>query len=516
MFRSPLPDVEIPDRSIPQHVLAAAPGRGEHPALIDGRTGQTITYARLAYQVDRLAAGLAEIGLRPGDVLAIFSPNTLLYPIVFHAALTAGATVTTVNALATSKDLQTQLSDANARYLVTVSPFLDRVTAAELSVEEIFVCDTADGYRSVPDLMATEAPAPVVEIDPATAVAVLPYSSGTTGVAKGVMLTHRNIVANVEQSLALIRYAPEDRVIAVLPFFHIYGLTVLMNMVLAAGGALVVLPRFDLAEFLTALADQKVTRAMVAPPVVLALAKHPSVADYDLSALEVVFSGAAPLDGDLAAACAARLGCAVQQGYGMTELSPVTNAQPYGAPNNKAGSIGPLVPNTEARVVNVATGEDVGVGESGELLIRGPQVMLGYLGRKAETDATIDPDGWLHTGDLAMVDADGDWFILDRVKELIKYKGYQVPPAELEAVLLNHPSIVDAAVIAGHDADGEEIPHAFIVVRPENPLTAEEVQEYVASKVAPYKKVRAVTFVDAIPKSASGKILRKDLRATLS
>lgn len=513
MFRSPWPDVTVPDSTIPQHVLQQATARGDHPALVDGRTGQTITYAQLAYQVDRLAAGLAETGVRPGDVIAIFSPNTLLYPIVFHAALRAGATVTTVNALATPKDIADQLRDSQARYMITVSMFLDRVTAAGAQLEEVFVCDTADGYRSVRDLMATEAETPVVDADPATTLAVLPYSSGTTGVAKGVMLTHRNIVANVEQSLAVIRYGEADRVIAVLPFFHIYGLTVLMNMALAAGATLVVLPRFDLAEFLGALAEQKVTRAMVAPPVVLALAKHPSVAEYDLSALKVVFSGAAPLDGDLAQACAARLGCAVQQGYGMTELSPVTHAQAYGAAD-KPASIGPLIPNTEARLVDVATGADVGVGESGELLIRGPQVMLGYLGRKAETEATIDSEGWLHTGDLATVDEEGDWFILDRVKELIKYKGYQVPPAELEAVLLNHPDIADAAVVADHDEDGEEIPHAFVVAR--QPLTAEDVQAYVASKVAPYKKVRAVTFVEAIPKSASGKILRKDLRATLS
>ncbi|NUO59473.1 MAG: AMP-binding protein [Hamadaea sp.] len=510
MFHSPFPDLAVADATIPQHVLGGAAARGDAPALIDGRTGQTVSYAHLAYQVERLAAGLAEAGLHPGDVLAIFSPNTLLYPVVFHAALAAGATVTTVNALATPADLASQLHDSKARFLVTVSPFLDRVSAAQSEVT-VFVCDEAAGYRSVRDLLASEAPAPVVELDPATAVAALPYSSGTTGVAKGVMLTHRNIVANVEQAQVPISYSDHDRVIAILPFFHIYGLTVLMNMVLARGGALVILPRFDLTEFLTALSVHKVTRAMVAPPVVLALAKHPAVAEYDLSALEVVFSGAAPLDGDLAAACAARLGCAVQQGYGMTELSPVTHAQPYGARENKAGSIGPLLPNTEARLIDVATGADAGVGESGELLIRGPQVMLGYLGRPEETAATIDPDGWLHTGDLAMVDADGDWFILDRVKELIKYKGYQVPPAELEAVLLNHPSIADAAVIAGHDADGEEIPHAFVV--PADPaLTSAEVMAYVAERVAPYKKVRAVTFVEAIPKSASGKILRKDLR----
>ncbi len=514
-FSSPLADVEIPEVSVPQLVIGPAAARGDHPALIDGRTGQTLTYAQLAHMVDRLAAGLAGAGLRPGDVLALFSPNTLLYPVVFHAALAAGATVTTVNALATPKDLTTQLSDSGAKLLVTVSPFLDRATTAAALVQEIFVCDTAEGYRSVQELMATSEPAPAVELDPATALAVLPYSSGTTGVAKGVMLTHRNLVANIAQTQQVVKYDPADRVLAVLPFFHIYGLTVLMNMALSEGATLVVLPRFDLVEFLTAMADQRVSRAFVAPPIVLALAKHPLVDQYDLSALQVVFSGAAPLDGDLAQACAARLGCLVQQGYGMTELSPVSHAQAHGDTRVKPGTVGPLIPNTLARVVDVATGDDLGVGEPGELWIKGPQVMQGYLGRRADTDATVDADGWLHTGDVGLVDAEGDWFIVDRVKELIKYKGYQVPPAELEAVLLGHPQIADAAVVAGHDADGEEIPHAFVAAAPGADLTAQDVKDYVAERVAPYKRVRAVTFVDAIPKSASGKILRKDLRAQL-
>ncbi|GIF97836.1 4-coumarate--CoA ligase family protein [Catellatospora citrea] len=514
-FSSPLADVEIPEVSVPQLVIGPAAARGDHPALIDGRTGQTLTYAQLAHMVDRLAAGLAEAGLRPGDVLALFSPNTLLYPVVFHAALAAGATVTTVNALATEKDLTTQLSDSGAKLLVTVSPFLDRAMAAAAHVQEILVCDTAEGHRSVQELMATTAPAPAVVLDPATALAVLPYSSGTTGVAKGVMLTHRNLVANIAQTQQVVKYDPADRVLAVLPFFHIYGLTVLMNMALSKGATLVVLPRFDLVEFLTAMADQKVSRAFVAPPIVLALAKHPLVDQYDLSALQVVFSGAAPLDGDLAQACAARLGCLVQQGYGMTELSPVSHAQSHGDTRVKPGTVGPLIPNTLARVVDVATGDDLGVGEPGELWIKGPQVMQGYLGRREDTDATVDADGWLHTGDVGLVDADGDWFIVDRVKELIKYKGYQVPPAELEAVLLGHPQIADAAVVAGHDADGEEIPHAFVAAAPGAGLTAQDVKDYVAERVAPYKRVRAVTFVDAIPKSASGKILRKDLRAQL-
>jgi acyl-CoA synthetase (AMP-forming)/AMP-acid ligase II len=493
-------------------VLREAAQRGDHPALVDGRTGQTISYGQYAQRVDRLAAGLAELGLRKGDVLALFSPNTLVYPIVFHAALRLGVIVTTVNALATAKDLSSQLADSKARFLITVSPFLDRAAQVGDQVEEILVCDVAEGYRSVTDLMATEVPAPPVSIDPTVDLAVLPYSSGTTAVPKGVMLTHRNLVANVVQFQSVMTCGPTDRIIAVLPFFHIYGLTVLMNHALSYGATLIVLPRFDLTEFLTALADQKVTRAYVAPPIVLALAKHPAVDGYDLSALEVVFSGAAPLDGELAAACAARLGVAVQQGYGMTELSPVSHAQPYRAPV-KPGTIGPLIPNTSARLIDVATGADLGVGEVGELLISGPQVMRGYLGRDDETAASIDHDGWLHTGDLARVDADGDWFIVDRVKELIKYKGYQVPPAELEAVLLGNPAIADAAVIAGSDSDGEEIPHAFVVPTAGVALTADDVMDYVAVRVAPYKKVRQVTFVEAIPKSASGKILRRELRS---
>ncbi len=515
MIRSPWPDVAIPEATLHEHVLTAAATRGDHPALVDGRSGQTMTYSEFTHGVQRLAAGLAQAGLRPGDVLALFSPNTLLYPVVFHAALLAGATVTTVNALSTSKDLSTQLRDSRARFLVTISAFLDRVEESLPQVEQVFLCDSAEGYQTVVGLMATDAPVPQVPIDPKTTVAVLPYSSGTTGVAKGVMLTHRNLVANLAQFQPVIAYTPQDRVVAVLPFFHIYGLTAVMNAALAAGATIIVLPRFDLEEFLGALAQQRVTRVLVAPPVVLALTKHPAVSGYDLSSLQWVMSGAAPLDGDLAAACSARLGCAVQQGYGMTELSPVSHAQPFGATSVKPGSIGGLLPNTEARIVDVVTGTDLGPGLPGELLIRGPQVMLGYLGKPAETASTIEPDGWLHTGDMATVDADGDFYIVDRVKELIKYKGYQVPPAELEAVLLGHPGIADAAVVAGRDASGEEIPHAFVALAPSSTLSAQAIMTYVAERVAPYKKIRAVSFVDAIPKSASGKILRKDLRATL-
>lgn len=513
-FTSPLPDVAVPALPLHRVVLDGAAARGDHPALVDGRTGAVISYAGLAHMVDRLAAGLAAAGLRKGDVLALYSPNSVLYPVVFHAALTAGATVTPVNALATGKDLAGQLRDSGATWLVTTSAQVGRVAEAGsgTGVREVFLLDSAPGYRSVRQLMDCTDPAPRVEIDPDADLAALPYSSGTTGVAKGVMLTHRSLVANVTQVQAMLDLRPDDRVVAVLPLFHIYGLTVLMNLGLAAGATLVVLPRFELTEFLRVLAEERITRAFVAPPVVLALAKHPAVDDHDLSALRVVFSGAAPLDPELAEACARRLGCPVHQGYGMTEMSPVSHAVPFHEPDSPPGTIGKLAPNTQARVVDVATGGDVGPGATGELLVRGPQVMRGYLGRPEATDATVDADGWLHTGDLVSVDEAGDWYVVDRVKELIKYKGYQVPPAELEAVLLTHPGIADAAVVGGYDQDGEEIPHAFVVAA-EGSLTPDEVIAHVAARVAPYKKVRLVTLVDRIPKSPSGKILRRELRA---
>jgi len=274
----------------------------------------------------------------------------------------------------------------------------------------------------------------------------------------------------------------------------------------------VTLPRFDLEQFLGALQEHKVTRIYAAPPMVLALAKHPIVDNYDLSSVNVIFSGAAPLDQELALMCEKRLNLRVCQGYGMTELSPVSHSTPDGTEAPR-GCVGLALPNTESRLVDPETGEDAADGERGELWVRGPQVMQGYLNNPEATAATLDEDGWLHTGDVALIDDDGFFWIVDRVKELIKYKGYQVAPAEIEAVLLSHPAIADAAVIGVYDEEGGEAPKAFVVVAPGQELSAEAVMDFVTSKVAPHKKVRHVEFLDAIPKAASGKIFRKDLRA---
>jgi acyl-CoA synthetase (AMP-forming)/AMP-acid ligase II len=330
------------------------------------------------------------------------------------------------------------------------------------------------------------------------------------------MLTHRQIATNLAQLEPAITAGPGDRILAVLPFFHIYGLTALMNAPLRKGATVVVLPRFDLETFLAAIQNHRITGLYVAPPIVLALAKHPAVAQYDLSSLRYVISAAAPLDADLAAACSARLNLPpVGQAYGMTELSPGTHVVPLDAMREApAGTVGKLIAGTEMRIVSLADPDkDLGVGEAGEILIRGPQIMKGYLGRPDATDAMIDGDGWLHTGDIGRVDADGWLFVVDRVKELIKYKGFQVAPAELEALLLTHPGIADAAVIGEYNDDGNEVPHAYVVRQPSAPDLAEgEVAMYVAERVAPYKRVRLVTFIDAVPRAASGKILRRELR----
>ncbi|WP_103532345.1 4-coumarate--CoA ligase family protein [Streptomyces sp. SM11] len=518
VFRSEYADVPALDTPIHEAALGEAAGLGDTVALIDGTNGTSLTYAQLDGFHRRIAAALAEAGLRKGDVLALHSPNTIAYPAVFYGATRAGASVTTVHPLATPEEFAKQLADSGAKWIVTVSPLLASARrAAELAggIREIYVCDQAEGHISILDMLSSTAPEPEIEIDPGEDVAALPYSSGTTGTPKGVMLTHRSIATNLEQLRPLIPMGEGDRILAVLPFFHIYGLTALMNAPLRCGSTVVVLPRFDLAQFLEAIQTHRITGLYVAPPIVLALAKHPLVGEYDLSSLQYIVSAAAPLDADLAAACSARLGLPpVRQAYGMTELSPGTHVVPLSAEQPPPGTVGKLLPGTEMRIVSLEDpAKDTEPGADGEVLIRGPQVMKGYLGRPDATAEMIDVDGWVHTGDVGRVDEDGWLFVVDRVKELIKYKGYQVAPAELEALLLTHEQVADAAVIGVYDAEGNEVPKAFLVRDPAaDDLTTDDVMAYVAERVSPYKRVRQAEFITAVPRAASGKILRRELR----
>jgi acyl-CoA synthetase (AMP-forming)/AMP-acid ligase II len=325
-----------------------------------------------------------------------------------------------------------------------------------------------------------------------------------------VMLTHANLVANLLQMETHLAFDEHEVFMACLPFFHIYGMQLMMNAGLRVGATVVTMPRFDLEQFLALTQEHRVTRLWTVPPMVLALARHPLVDDYELTSVRSVLSGAAPLGPELAAEAGARIGIPVVQGYGMTELSPVSHAPFWDDP--RPGTVGMLVAGCEARVVDPETGDDLGVGDDGELWIRGPNVMKGYLNNPAATAATIDGDGWLHTGDIGHVDADGYWFIVDRVKELIKVKGFQVPPAELEALLITHPAVADVAVIGIPDEEAGERPKAFVVLAPGADASEQDIEEFVAEHVAHYKRLAEVAFVDAIPKSPSGKILRRLLR----
>jgi acyl-CoA synthetase (AMP-forming)/AMP-acid ligase II len=471
--------------TLTEHVIGGAAARGDHPAFIDGATGEATTYAELAAKVDTTAAALQAKGIGKGDVVGLIGPNSAAWGIAYFGILRAGGVVTPMNPLLTPEEIGRQVDNSGAKLTIDDAPEFVAEAPADAAPQE-------------------------VEVDPED-LAVLPYSSGTTGLMKGVMLTHRNLVANIEQAWNSMPVDDHDVLVGVLPFFHIYGQTVVLNLGLAKGSTIVTMPRHDLDQLLNIIENHGVTWLHVAPPIILALATAPQVEGRDFSKLKLVISGAAPLDGDLAARAEARIGAPIRQGYGMTELSPVSHKSRLArVEETPPGSVGALIPNTEARLIDPETGEDAAEGKEGEIWIRGPQVMKGYLNNPEATAETLVDDGWLRTGDIGRVDENGFFFIVDRLKELIKYKGYQVPPAELEAVLVSHPKVRDAGVIGVPNEEGEEVPKACVVV--EDGLEAEQLIAYVAERVAPYKRVREVEFVDEVPKSASGKILRRLLR----
>jgi 4-coumarate--CoA ligase len=505
VFSSPLPDVTIPEVPLTEYVLRKASELADRPAMIDGVSGQTYTFSELADRVSRLAGGLQARGFGPGSTLGIMAPNMPEYAVIFHGAATAGASVTTINPTYGAEEVRFQLNDAEATLLITIPMFVE--TAREAMVDSPTTELAVIGEDSYEALFGD--PVEQVPVDVHEQVVVLPYSSGTTGLPKGVMLTHHNLVANLAQSEVMLSYDENEVALAVLPFFHIYGMQVLMNGLLASGVTVVTMPRFDMEQGLQIIEKYGVTQFFAVPPIVLGLAKHPAVDTVDVSSLKKIFCGAAPLGGELAQEAAERIGCAVVQGYGMTELSPISHATV--GDDFKSGSNGVTAPNTQCRIVD-DEGNDLGVDGEGELWIKGPQVMKGYLNNPEATAATIDDEGWLHTGDVARIDADGHMYIVDRVKELIKYNGFQVPPAELEALIVTHPAVADVAVIGVPDVSAGELPKAYVVLKPGAEATAEDIQDFVKGHVATYKQIRLVEFTDEIPKSASGKILRRFLR----
>ena len=503
----PLPKYEV--TSVPEFIRAVARSQTDEIALVEAASGRSVTYGELDAMIGRFAAGITALGFRPGEVLALFAPNLPEWPVAALGTMIAGGTVTGVNPMYGARELEHQLRDSGARFVFTVPPFLDTVreAAANAGCETIILLgDDAEGAVSFASVMANTDPEPAVEIR-ADDLAALPYSSGTTGLAKGVILTHRSIVANTTQFNAA--FDNENEVIlAFLPMFHIFGFTVITLAGLAAGAKLVTIPNFEPEPFLKAIQDYRVTNLMVVPPIMQFLADHPLVDEFDLGSVGKIGCGAASLSAAMERKVAKRLDCLAMQGYGMTESSGVISVST--AERCRAGSSGVLLPGTEARVVDPETGGDAAPGTAGEIWFRGPQAFKGYLNNAEDTAATITDDGWVRTGDIGHFDADGFVFLTDRLKELIKVKAFQVPPAELEALLQTHPDVADVGVIGRKDDRSGEVPVAYVVPRGE--LDPEALKKWVAGQVVEYKQLGYVVITDAIPKNPSGKILRRILR----
>jgi acyl-CoA synthetase (AMP-forming)/AMP-acid ligase II len=512
VYRGPALASPVPDLTLPRFIRRQARQWSDAVALVEAASGREIRYAELDRMIGRVAAGLAARGLHPGATLLMCAPNLPEWPLIALGALAAGAVVSGANPQAPIEDLAHQMRDAGARFVCTVPPLLATVreAAAQTGCERIvLIGGEADGTIGLASLLACTDAEPEPPNDP-DAVAALPYSSGTTGLAKGVVLTHRTIVANICQYNQAIGNRPPGVGLAFLPMFHIYGFTIVTLCALVRGQTLVTVPRFEPESFLRAIATYRVTRLAVVPPVLHFLATHPLVDRYDLSSLEAVGCGAAPLGAALERQASERLKCPVLQGFGMTESSGAVFTSDLDA--LRSGTSGRLLPGTEARLIDPASGTDVSPGEAGELWFRGPQAFKGYLHQSAASAATLTPDGWVRTGDVGRIDADGYLTITDRLKELIKVKGFQVAPAELEALLVTHPAVADVTVIGRPDERAGEVPVAYVV--PRGAFDAEAIKAWVAERVVAYKQLADVVACAAIPKTPAGKILRRVVRET--
>jgi len=477
--------------------------RPEAVAFIEAETGNTITFAQTHRNTLAFASLLQwDCEVLPGKVVCIFAPNSIHYAAIWHGVVSLGAVASTVSMAASAQELARQVQIARAMLVVTL-PELEGVAKEALKscpgVQlHVFTLETLP--TSTCQIRSTR-------LD---AVCALPFSSGTTGLPKGVQLTQRNLIANILQMRESESIVFGDVVLAVLPYFHIYGLTVGMNLGLYVGATQVVFKKFDLALYVKCIEKYTATHLYIAPPLAIALAKSPVVLQHKCDSVKKIMSAAAPLGSALQGEVMTRFPNAqVRQGYGLTETSPVTHFQPDNC--SLTGTIGTLIPDTEARVVSTTTGADLGPHEEGEIWVRGPQLMKGYQ-KDEDTKGVMAEGGWFKTGDIGKYDERGYFFITDRLKELIKVKGFQVPPAELEHALLSHPDILDAVVFGlPHESHGET-PVAHVQLKAGVERTAEkatDIQQFVAKKVAPYKQIGSVRFVDVVPKSASGKLLRR-------
>lgn len=503
IFRSPWPPIAPPTHSICDEILKPALQWGDKPAIIQAETGEILTYRQLVEGADRVAAGLARAELTPGQPVALALPNTIDFALAWFGALRAGAWLVPMNPAYTPAEMEYQVRDSGARHLIA-GP--ECAAALSHTVDHAFSTDGT--WR---DLLDCQSPPPPVRRGH-NDLAALPYSSGTTGKPKGVMLTHANVIANIRQAWGADEIRHDDLIVNIMPVYHAAGLVYVLHSYLGRGATVVLMRRFDLEAWLAANQRYAATILGVPPPVVLAVAKSPLWDRFRLHTIQRAACGAAPLGADLQRTFEERTGLVLHQIWGMTEGSALLSVDVDDRARRKLGSCGYLMPSSEARVMDIASDRELGPHEAGEIWLRGPNVMQGYWKQPQATADTLLGDGWMRTGDIGYFDADGCVYLVDRLKELIKYKALQVAPAELEDILQSHPAVRDAAVIGAPDEAAGEIPLAFVVRRDGAALLAEDLIEYVAARVAPHKKVRAVEFIDQIPKSPTGKILRRVLK----
>lgn len=534
------PSLSYPDQPLHQFLHDSADQFPNNDAILF--FGRRWTYRMLRQQVREFAGGLSRLGVTKGDRVALVMPNSPQGIMAYFAVLELGATVVQLSPLASARDIAVQLRDSGTRIMVTLDvvakPFwrlldedglLDHMIVGRLAdalpvpLKWLFpIKARRDGQSlDIPSRRAVllwsevvrNAPEPPpVEVDPREDLASILYTGGTTGTPKGVMLTHRNLVANAVQTTAWFEGVQKgkERVLCVLPFFHVYGLTVCQNFGIANAATLIVLPKFETEEVLKVIQKYRPTVFPGIPTIYVALNNHPRVAQYDLRSITACISGAAPLPREVQQRFEELTGGKLVEGYGLTEASPVTHAGPLFG-KRKTGSIGLPLPDTDCRIVDVDTGEALPAGKAGELVVRGPQVMKGYWNQPEET-AKVLRDGWLHTGDVAVMDEDGYFYIVDRLKEMMIVGGYNVYPREIEEALYEHEDVLEAAVISVTDEYLGETIKAYVVLREGATVTEDELKQHCRERLARYKVPRIFEFRDELPKSMVGKILRRILK----
>ncbi|KAE8656207.1 4-coumarate--CoA ligase 2 [Hibiscus syriacus] len=527
IYRSKLPDIYIP-KHLPLHsycfenLSSVASG----PCLINGTTGRVYTYAEVEITARRVASGLNKLRIQQGQVIMLLLPNTPEFVLLFLGASFLGAIATTANPFFTPAEVSKQAKASNARLIITQAIYVDKVKEiAQNSDVKVMCIDSApEGCLHFSELtQADENDIPQVKITPDDIVA-LPLSSGTTGLPKGVMLTHKGLITSVAQQVdgenPNLYFYTEDVILCTLPMFHVYALNSIMLCGLRAGAAILIMHKFEIGLLLELMQKYKVTIVPIVPPIVLAIAKSSETSKYDLSSVRILKSGAGPLGKELQDAVRDKFPCAkLGQGYGMTEAGPVLAMclgfakEPF---ETKSAACGTVVRNAEMKIVDPDTASSLPRNQGGEICIRGDQIMKVYLNYPGATARTIDKDCWLHTGDIGYIDNDDQLFIVDRLKELIKYKGFQVAPAELEAMLVAHSDITDAAVVGMNDVAAGKVPVAFVVKSDKSEICEDEIKLYISKQVVFYKRISRVFFIEAIPKAPSEKILRKELRAKLA